>query len=166
MATPTTLPAAFVSGNVLTAAQLNDLRGAFRVLQVVSATTTTITNSSSQTYADITDITATITPQSATNKILIVYMTSINKSSGNSSSCVGIRFVRGATTLATWPFSLFTGTAVELIGPFTGVWLDSPNTTSATTYKAQIANGNISAASVGAQTINQPGTFILMEVSA
>jgi hypothetical protein len=33
MATPTNLPATFVAGNVLTAAQQNGLRGAFRVLQ-------------------------------------------------------------------------------------------------------------------------------------
>jgi hypothetical protein len=38
MAAVTPLPATFVSGDVLTAAQMNDLRGAFRVLQVVSAT--------------------------------------------------------------------------------------------------------------------------------
>jgi hypothetical protein len=38
MATPTTLPASFVAGSILTAAELNDLRGAFRVLQVVNAT--------------------------------------------------------------------------------------------------------------------------------
>jgi hypothetical protein len=40
MATPTTLPATFVAGNVLEAEQLNDLRGAFRVLQTVSTTKT------------------------------------------------------------------------------------------------------------------------------
>ena len=33
MATPTNLPATQTSGNVLTAAWLNDLRGAFRILQ-------------------------------------------------------------------------------------------------------------------------------------
>ena len=41
MATPTNLPASFVAGAILTAAQQNDLRGAFRVLQVVQGTTTT-----------------------------------------------------------------------------------------------------------------------------
>ena len=40
MATPTTLPAAFVSGAILTADQMNNLRGAFRVLQVVTSTAT------------------------------------------------------------------------------------------------------------------------------
>jgi hypothetical protein len=36
MATPTALPTAFVAADVLTAANMNLLRGAFRVLQVVS----------------------------------------------------------------------------------------------------------------------------------
>lgn len=166
MATPTSLPASFVAGDILTAAQQNDLRGAFRILQVVSATTTTITTSSSLTYADITDITATITPQSSSNKILVVYMTEINKTSGNAGNSCGIRFVRGATTLATWSDNLYTNTAINLYMAFTGVWLDSPATTSATTYKAQIANGNAAAAAVSAQSLNAPGTFLLMEISA
>jgi hypothetical protein len=130
MATPTNLPATFVAGNILTAAQQNGLRGAFRILQVVSATTTTTTSSSSTTYADITGITATITPQSATNKILVVYMTGTDKSAGNALSSVGIRFLRGATTLATWGYTSYTGSAMSLFAPFTGVWLDSPATTS------------------------------------
>jgi hypothetical protein len=37
MATPTNLPASFVSGAILTAAQQNDLRGAFRVGYKLSA---------------------------------------------------------------------------------------------------------------------------------
>jgi hypothetical protein len=166
MATPTSLPASFTAGQVLTAAQQNDLRGAFRVLQVVSATTTTETSSSSLTYADITDITATITPQSATNKILVVYMTAISKTAANSQSSVGIRFVRDATVIATWADSLYQNSAVALFAPFTGVWLDSPATTSATTYKAQIANGNVAAAQASAQSLGAPGQFILMEISA
>ena len=166
MATPTSLPASFTAGQVLTAAQQNGLRGAFRVLQVVSATTTTETSTSSMTYADITGITATITPQSATNKILVVYMTEIDKTAGNSSNSVGIQFVRGSTVIATWGTNLFQNSAVALFAPFTGVWLDSPATTSATTYKAQIANGNVAAASARAQSLGAPGQFILMEISA
>ena len=166
MATPTNLPASANSGDVLTAAYVNALRGGFRILQVVSATTTTNTTSSSLTYADITDMTATITPQSATNKILVVYMTGANKTIANAQSSVGIRFMRGATVLATWPFNFYTNSALDLVGPFTGVWLDSPATTSATTYKAQLANGNVAAAAVNVQSLNQPGTFMLMEISA
>jgi hypothetical protein len=70
MATPTTLPASFVAGSILTAAELNDLRGAFRVLQVVNATTSTTTSNSTSTYAD-TSLTATITPTSTSSKILV-----------------------------------------------------------------------------------------------
>ena len=72
MATPTSLPATFVAGNVLTAAQMNDLRGAFRILQVVSTTKTdTFSAAISATWTDVTGLNLTITPTSATSKVLI-----------------------------------------------------------------------------------------------
>ena len=63
MATQTNLPAAWTSGQVLTAAALNNLRGAFRIMQIVSATTSTEQSSSSSTYADATSLSVSITPQ-------------------------------------------------------------------------------------------------------
>lgn len=73
MATPTTLPATFVAGNVLTAAQMNNLRGAFRVLQVVSTTlTTSFTSGAGGAYANVTGLSATITPSATSSKILIM----------------------------------------------------------------------------------------------
>ena len=71
MATPTNLPAAVATGDVGTAAQFNNLRGAFRILQVVQATYGTNVINSTNVYAD-TGLTATITPQSSTSKILVV----------------------------------------------------------------------------------------------
>ncbi len=83
MATPTTLPAAFVSGAVLTADQMNNLRGAFRVLQVVSATTATAVTNNTNVQAD-TGLTATITPQSTSSKILVmVSQAGCEKTAGN-----------------------------------------------------------------------------------
>jgi hypothetical protein len=60
MATPTNLPATQTTGNVLTAAYMNDLRGAFRVLQVVQGTPVTaeVSNSTS-TYVDTANSTHT-----------------------------------------------------------------------------------------------------------
>ena len=85
MATPTNLPAAFTVGQVLTSTQMNDLRGAFRVLQVVYATTAAQAVSTSSTYGD-TGLTATITPQSADSKILVcVSQNGVHKSSGDTS---------------------------------------------------------------------------------
>ena len=71
MATPTNLPAAFTVGQVATAAQMNDLRGAFRILQVIQGTTSTRTSSSTTTYADTT-LSASITPTSSSSKILVI----------------------------------------------------------------------------------------------
>ena len=72
MATPTSLPAAFVDNTTLSAATLNNLRGAFRVLQVVeSVNDTALKSTTSLTFADSL-LTLTITPQATTNKILCV----------------------------------------------------------------------------------------------
>ncbi len=166
MATPTTLPATFVAGDVLTALQMNNLRGAFRILQVVEGTTTTSTTSSTTTYAD-TNLTASITPSSTSSKVLVLVVHNGNyKSSGNTQNGINIRLVRGATTLETWGDIYFTSSALDFYGP--GIflqYLDSPATTSATTYKTQFAN-RTAAGTVGMQNNANKSSIILMEVSA
>ena len=168
MATPTTLPATFVDGDVLTAAQMNDLRGAFRVLQIVYGTTSTVVSSSSNTYVD-TGLTATITPSSATSKVLvIVSQNGCQKSDVSAISRLNIRLFRGATNiLQVVEDVLFTGTALQLVAPSAmATYLDSPATTSATTYKTQFMNGG-NAASVQVQFNNtNASTITLMEISA
>ena len=166
MATPTSLPAAFTVGQVLTSTQMNNLRGAFRVLQVVTATTSTVQTSSSTTYADATGLTLSITPQSATNKVLIQFMTMGSKDAGNANNNLGIQIMRGATTIGDWSSGLFTGTAMLLIAPCTYNILDSPNTTSATTYKVQFRNANNNGASVSIQNSNHPALLMAQEISA
>jgi hypothetical protein len=164
MATPTNLPATFVAGNILTAAQQNALRGAFRVLQVVTSTTTTAVSSSSTTYADV-GLSATITPQSATNKILVMMTSSCQKSAGNANSGVFLQMLRGATNIASYSFGLFTGTAMQNVGSLDLTIFDSPATTSATTYKVQMKN-NVAVAEVEFSTQSNPCTLVLMEISA
>jgi hypothetical protein len=166
MATPTNLPASFTAGAVLTATQQNALRGAFRILQVVQGTTSTVTSSSTTAYADTT-LTATITPQSATSKILVmVSHGTVSKTSGNIFNGVMLRLVRGATTIANFgAFIGFTFSAVDNTASCSTVYLDSPATTSATTYKTQFAN-NAGAASVSVQTNSSLSTITLLEVSA
>jgi len=166
MATPTNLPAAQTTGNVLTAAYVNDLRGAFRILQVVSASTSTLVSNSTTTLAD-TNLTATITPQSNTSKILVVVSQSFSKSSGNASNAVISVLKRDTTTVSTFQgAALYTGTTVDFVGPAaSAVLLDSPATTSATTYKTQF-NNFTSAASVSANPNSALATITLFEVSA
>jgi hypothetical protein len=166
MATPTTLPAAFVSGNVLEASQLNNLRGAFRVLQVVQGSTATLATSSVSTYAD-TGLSATITPSATSSKVLVVVMHNMcGKGNGNTQNGLNLKLFRGATDIKTLTNALgFTDTLLTNLFAAHAVVLDSPNTTSATTYKTQFSNFQ-AAASVTVQTQNIESTITLLEISA
>jgi len=159
MATPTSLPATFVAGDILTAAQQNNLRGAFRVLQVVAGTTTTQVSTTSATYAT-SNLTASITPQSSTSKILV--MTSQPFLASTAAAQIGMRLVRGATTVFTNQGNYFatdTGVTTNML------YLDSPATTSSTTYTVQFAR--ISGTGTAfAQLSFDPANIILMEISA
>lgn len=166
MATPTTLPASFTAGQVLTAAQMNDLRGAFRVLQVVYGNTTTNATSSSNVYAD-TNLTATITPTSASSKVLVFISQPIAKSAANANNYLLLRLMRGATQiLEITRTALYTGSLLELNGSESATYLDSPATTSATTYKTQFASGNNTAAVAVQPSSVAYATIVLMEISA
>ena len=168
MATPTTLPASFTAGAVLTAAQMNDLRGAFRVLQVVSANYSTAATNSTTTYAD-TGLTATITPSSASSKILVlVSQAGVVKGSGNAASACDLILLRGATQITQFTYGAgFTNTTTtNFVGNSSCMFLDSPATTSATTYKTQFKN-QVAAAQVIVQ-INSASesNIVLLEISA
>jgi hypothetical protein len=144
MATPTTLPASFSSGAVLTAAQMNNLRGAFRVLQIVSTTKTdTYTHNTGRTFSSVTGLTAAITPSATSNKVLVIAQISMSGNNGanwlkitggNSASYVG------ATAGSRIPVA--TSQVLAATVAMTNVvmlYLDSPATTSATTYGVEIA---------------------------
>ena len=164
MATPTNLPAAFTVGQVATAAQLNDLRGAFRVLQVVSASHSTETNNTTNTYAD-TGLSATITPQATTSKILIVTTQLCYKSAGNAGNAVYLRLLRDSTSILEYPLNLYNNVAQEAYGTFSMHILDSPNTISARTYKMQFRNF-LNASLARVQAASSPSQITLMEISA
>ena len=142
MATPTTLPASFVSGAVLTAAQMNNLRGAFRVLQVVQTVKSDTFSTASTTFVDVTGMSATITPSSTASKVLVVVQACFGMSGsnagifrlagGNSGNYVGdTAGNRERATGSLYVFNEFQGSFLPI------VYLDSPATTSATTYKLQ-----------------------------
>jgi hypothetical protein len=170
MATPTNLPAAQTTGNVLTAAYVNDLRGAFRVLQVVTADNSTQAINATNVLAD-TGLTATITPQSTTSKILVmVQQNGCYKNTGNAGSGLMLAVLRGATIL-TYPATGtgYTGANNSIAFSVGHVYLDSPNTTSAVTYKTQFANV-LNLADVRVQLTvgfgTPASTICLMEISA
>jgi hypothetical protein len=127
-----------VSGGVPTWA--TPAGGGGKLLQLVSATFSTETDTSSSTYGD-TGLTATITPTSATSRIYVQITAPFVKNAGNASNGVKYRILRGATEVAVWPEAgLATGTAIGNHASMGLNYVDSPATTSATTYKLQFAN--------------------------
>ena len=134
----------FTPGQVLTAQQLTDLQGYVGVVQVKSATKTDTFTTSSTSFVDLTGVSVSITPTSASNKILVLATLSIgNDPASNTpqvqivrdSTAIGIGDAAGSRTSATnQANSGGTSNAQSLSANF----LDSPATTSATTYKIQI----------------------------
>jgi len=154
MATPTSLPATFVAGNVLTAAQMNDLRGAFRILQVVRATDTSDFSTSSTSAVDVTGVSVTITPTSADSPILLVltaraYVDNSPNQDGRGNVVItdsSNNAISGAE-LTTFGFNNLSGTGTKTghsASPLAIAWA-TPATTSATTYKARAYVSNASA---------------------
>jgi len=167
MATPTTLPASFTAGQVLTAAQQNALRGAFRVLQVVEGGASIAVTSANNTYVD-TGITATITPSSVDSKILVyVSVNGVSKNAGNAGNSVDLYLNRGATAIQLIGLGVGYNNVdgVAISGSTSCIRLDSPATTSATTYKVQFRN-NVNASSVTIMRSGERSTITLMEISA
>jgi hypothetical protein len=139
--------------------------GGGKVLQVVNATYSTNATSASTTYAD-TGLTATITPTLSTSKILVL----VNQAGcGKQSSDTGLRLqlLRGASVLSLIEGTAgYTGTAAQnFIGSVSTSYLDSPATTSATTYKTQFASWFGSGDS-NVQQQSAVSTITLLEIGA
>lgn len=103
--------------------------GGGTVVKVQFASATAEVTSSSATYID-TGLTVSITPTAATSKVLILGMVYFGH---NTDTDVGLRLLRGATDLNSKKIA---GNA-SASGAFSYVYLDSPATTSALTYKFQ-----------------------------
>ena len=130
------------------------------VLQVVYASTDTAPSTTTSTYAD-TALTASITPSSSANKILVTaYCGSLVKTANDFQ--MNLQLLRGATSILL-ASALNNNVAVRDTSNLTLVFLDSPATTSSTTYKVQIANRD----NAGTATFNQNGTatITLMEIA-
>jgi hypothetical protein len=113
-----------------------------KILQVVSATKTDVFSTSSLTLVDITGLSVSITPSDASNTILVHYVANASNNGVNDGGAV--QLVRDSTAIfqstagSTNFSSAFTKQLdTALIWAFSGMHLDSPATTSATTYKLQ-----------------------------
>jgi len=141
--------------------------GGGKVLQVVAAYTSTATSNSTSTYEDTT-LTATITPTLNTSKILVILsQNGVFKSADNAGNGVNLRLLRGATQLDIFGvYNMWTGVTTHNVGDGAAFQhLDSPATTSATTYKTQFMNADNSAL-VRVQNDAAKSSIILMEIGA
>ena len=144
------------------------------VLQVVQNTTsTTASSTSSASYVDTT-LTASITPTSATSKILVLIMQNIQVTNQGNPYATGMwQLLRDATAifapLLTDNGNVFAydygGSGINVYRPTPITWLDSPNTTSSTTYKTQMKLGSNGGASMSANS-GSAGSIILLEIAA
>ena len=157
----TTLTLPTTNGTVLTNGT-NTNFPAGSVLQVVNATYVVTTSDSSGSYVT-SGLTASITPSSASNKILVIVNQLGCGKTGN--SYLLARLKRGATVLATLSGgSGYTNTTTTInFGGLGLTWLDSPSTTSSTTYSTDFATA-VATNQVYVQGNGENSTITLMEI--
>ena len=143
------------SGQVLTSAgagavpSFQDAAGGGKINQVLMATkTNTQVTSSTNSWVDVSDLSIAITPSASNSKILVHFCCNISCSIDNHAA---IKLVRGSTDIFVHDVDstnvrLFSGWRTTSASQYhaqvqTGSFLDTPSTTSATTYKIQ-GNGN------------------------
>ena len=159
----TALPAAITTG---------------KVLQVVTSTVTGDASTTSTTLVD-TGLSATITPSSSSSKVLI--LTSVTVGFSHAEATAAFQFVRGSTLIGTgtenstsYSFKAF-NSAQYTSGSFNGTFLDSPSTTSSTTYKLQwraqstrtaYLNSGFYSDGTDAYNSGAISTFTIMEIGA
>lgn len=146
-----------------------------KILQVVQASTNTATTSTTQsTYVD-TGLSASITPSATTSKILVIVNQQLLWSRSDANMGVGWQLLRGSTVINNMPSdaaqyyavgTLSTPRSFAFRNILSMTWLDSPSTTSSTTYKTQ---GTLNAAdnspSITFQSASAYSTMTLIEVA-
>ena len=140
--------------------------GGGKVLQVVQTVATNTTSNSTSTYADATGLSVSITPSSATSKVLIMVRHQIFISNANNDNSFNLRLYRDATNIHYYGTELgLIATNVKKQLEASTVYLDSPATTSATTYKIMFAN-YINGAAVAINDPSSQMTITAMEIGA
>jgi hypothetical protein len=138
-----------------------------KVIQVVNFTTATTDTSTSTTQAD-TSLTLSITPTLNTSKILvIVNQNGVSKTNSSAAAGVNLYLYRGATSLDQFSYNAcWTNTAIWLQGMSQSyTYLDSPATTSPTSYKTRFAL-QTAGGTIYCQSGNEKSSITLIEIGA
>ena len=158
-------------GTALTSGFVNGVANPGKVLQVVSAASIANNTTSATSYEDIPNLSVSITPSAASSKILVQFVTYVSNTHGNT---WWHRLLRDSTALNEAAGS----SSIDAGGDNASAWnrnkgnntyLDSPNSTSALTYKLQWkVDGNVVCLNqVGSATSRGGGsTITVMEIGA
>ena len=143
------------------------------VVQVKSTLKTDSFSTTSTTFVDVTGVSVSITPTSASNNVLVM-VSGVNGSNGVD-NFTPINLVRDSTAIAQSTGNANFAATLNLINqstgitlPFSIIFLDSPATTSATTYKIQMRSNNNPLAYIGRQATSDNRsvtTITVMEVT-
>jgi hypothetical protein len=145
--------------------------GGGKILQVVYANSTTSTSIGSATFTDTT-LSATITPSSASSKVLIMVQQIFQNSRSAAQTSIASRILRDSTSIYSPAPSFFEqgnynidgANSVEVMANIPMDYVDSPSTTSAVTYKTQARPTGTS--TCVAQPNSSYSSIVLLEIGA
>ncbi len=135
------------------------------ILQVVSATTTSLTSTSSTSFVT-TSLTASITPKFSTSKILVLINGGM-VNADNSGSQIRATIYRNSTNLGSSIYGMaeyYVQSGGQVQMPTTMHYLDSPATTSSTSYTMYIRAGGAYVVYLNADPVTT--SITLMEIAA
>jgi hypothetical protein len=145
------------------------LAGSGGVLQVVQGTSATQVINNTNSYVD-SGLSATLTPSSASSKILVISSVPFSYGTNGGSLEVNFQVVRGATgVFETMAFNNVS--AIVQLFSIAGIsYFDSPNTTSSVTYKIQFKERSASnrygnTAVMPVNNTQSTGSIIILEIA-
>ena len=179
------LPDGVVDTDMIAAGAVTAVKSSGRkILQVIQVTHTAEVSTTGITYVD-TGLSASITPSSSSNKILVMVTQRFFIQRSTDQARGGFRLLRGSSVIMQGPNtqngqepggegqSTNLGGSTQVAGAFNCTFLDSPSTTNSTTYKTQFANNQSSASpTIFVNSLNNNSgedgvsTMTLMEVAA
>ena len=107
------------------------------VVQVVQTSSSADESTTSTSFVD-SNLSVNITPSSTSSKILVSYYTSVRKAPGDTNNAVFIQLLRDSTVITAQDYIAWNQQSQYGQGGVSVCHLDSPSTTSATSYKIYI----------------------------